>query len=59
VGREPFFYNVANESTTAIVHALLYLREKAGITEKLNFEDIKDRVSSAELGADTIRLKRV
>jgi type IV secretory pathway TraG/TraD family ATPase VirD4 len=39
------------------VHALLYLREKEGIKDKLNFEDIKDKISAAELEEIHKRLK--
>jgi type IV secretory pathway TraG/TraD family ATPase VirD4 len=49
MGKEPFYYNVANESTTAIVQSLNYIRRREGIMEKLNFNDIKDRVSAKEL----------
>jgi hypothetical protein len=49
IGKEPFYFNVANESTTAIVHSLNFIRKQEAIKEKLNFNDIKDRVSAKEL----------
>jgi type IV secretory pathway TraG/TraD family ATPase VirD4 len=48
VGSEPFFYNVAYETSLMIVQAFMLLTEKA-YGKRFNFNDVKDVVSHTDL----------
>ncbi|EAI4768267.1 DUF87 domain-containing protein [Campylobacter jejuni] len=42
--KDEFFYNVANETTTAVVKALLIIRRYEKLEKPLNFEEIAEKV---------------
>lgn len=42
--KDEFFYNVANETTTAVVKALFIIRRYEGNNQPLNFEEIAQKV---------------